>query len=264
MNQIALIANFAYPHAQCLLSIYVRCDNVHLVLIGTSLDALLLADRLASDHTITMIEIEAEIGMPVHHPGRFLDKTQCSAYFTEQQQEFFALKQNPDGWGCRWEWVLKFLSHRVAAKGVTCLIRTRVLDASSDESGHVLHLSENERNQPSTLMADLVIDCSTNEKTPGLRKHNLEAANILPYTYGELALWHGMIVLQSDLHEPSGAVLTLGRADGLTELWWNHEPEWTPTNGALEQCETYLPSSERELSFDAAVARTSGFIDQHL
>lgn len=237
---------------------------MHIVLIGTSLDALLLAEQLSKNHQITMIELEAEIGMPIHHPGRCVDKTHFSTYFTEDQQTFLAMKENPDGWGCRWEWVLKFLSHDVAIKGVTCLTRTRVVDMSLNDTQHLLHLSENERHDHHTLMADMIIDFSTNNRAPGLRTHNLTASHVISYPYGELAVWHGMIVLQDEPNKPDKPTLALERGDGLTEYWWMGEPGWTSSNGALEKCQTYLPSSESEVSFDAAVARVARFLDQHL
>ena len=237
---------------------------MHIVLIGTSLDALLLADQLASDHHVTMIEIEAEIGMPVHHPGRCIDIAHLSTFFTDDQQVFLALKENPDGWGCRWEWVLKFLSHHVATKGVTCLTRTRVVDMSVEGTHHLLHLSQNERHNHRTLMADMVIDCSTNNRTPGLRTHNLAASNVITYPFGELTVWHGMLVLQGEPTKPNNPTLVLERMDGLVEYWWMDDPAWMPSNGALEKCQTLLPASEDEVSFDAAVSRVARFLDQHL
>ena len=46
---------------------------VHVVLIGGSIEALLLSIELSSQHNVTIVELEAEIGLPVQHPGRIIN-----------------------------------------------------------------------------------------------------------------------------------------------------------------------------------------------
>ena len=57
---------------------------VRVVLIGGSIEALLLSIELSSQHDITIIELEAEIGLPVQHPGRIMDPGQNMRMLTFQ------------------------------------------------------------------------------------------------------------------------------------------------------------------------------------
>ena len=81
-----------------------------IVLIGGSIEALLLSIELVNKHNISIVELEAEIGLPAHHPGRIVDLKSLDGFFTDQQQSFLELKENQDGWGCRWEWVMKHIA----------------------------------------------------------------------------------------------------------------------------------------------------------
>ena len=69
------------------------------VLIGGSIEALLLSLELVSDHNVSIVELEAEIGLPVQHPGRIIDRASIANLFTDEQQSFLELKENEDGWG---------------------------------------------------------------------------------------------------------------------------------------------------------------------
>ena len=40
-----------------------------IVLIGGTIEALLVADHYCKDHAVSIIEIEAEVGLPSVHPG---------------------------------------------------------------------------------------------------------------------------------------------------------------------------------------------------
>ena len=76
--------------------------SLRIALIGGTIEALILAHHLLEKNDVVIIEMEAELGLPVHHPGRVIDQNLLDTYFTSQQQTFLALQSNPDGWGCRW------------------------------------------------------------------------------------------------------------------------------------------------------------------
>ena len=84
---------------------------MNIVLVGGTLEALLLSAELIKDHDVSIIEIEAEIGLPVHHPGRVIDRSLLDQYMDSEQQSFLKLKTNEQGWGCRWEWIVKHVAH---------------------------------------------------------------------------------------------------------------------------------------------------------
>ena len=130
---------------------------MHVVLVGGTAEALVLAHVLSDRHTVSIVEIEAELGLPVQFPGRVVDKSMLQRYFTDEQISYLMLKSNDDGWGCRWDWVVKHLAANVARKGVQCFTRTRVLSCTSTDAGMVMNLTNNERDLPTHLYADRIV-----------------------------------------------------------------------------------------------------------
>lgn len=234
-----------------------------ILLLGASLDSLLLASMLQSKgHDVTLIEIEAEIGLPLHHPGRVIDVGLLSNYFSQEQLDFLSLKENLDGWGCRWEWILKHMAHSVVLQGVVCLLRTRVLDIQKNDSTYQVLISDNERDLPTHLVVDKVIDMERQHSTrPGRLTHVQSPSNIMKYPFSKQEPWFGGMALTSIVgDQQTSADLTLEHADGLVELWWRGNPPWEPKNGFIETCNIDLPSLVSEISFDAIVQRVDSFL----
>lgn len=234
---------------------------MRIALVGANVDALLLALKLDDQgHDVTVIEIEAEIGLPVDTPGRVIDRELLNEYFSPPQQAFLALKENQQGWGCRWEWVIKHLGHVVAHRSIPCYTRTRILKMESFDSGHWLHVQSTERPMPTKLVVDHVILVrEAGVRAPGRRQHQLTDA-VHRFHQTSMALWNGGLVVVADtLTNPPDATLVLERADGLVELWWGTHSEWTPARGFVETYRSCLPSDPQELSFDAAVHRVASF-----
>jgi hypothetical protein len=234
---------------------------MHILLLGASLDSLLLSLHLQSKgHLVTIVEIEAEVGLPLHHPGRIINIDLVSDYFSNNQIEFLSLQENEDGWGCRWEWVLKHMAHRVVQQNVTCMLRTRVLNIGSNGDGFHVTVSSNERDLPTEFTVDHIINMQPKGyQTPGNRSHEYPPSFVQEYPYPNVEPWVGGIVLSSTLQQHVEADLLLKHADGLAELWWKGTPSWTPPNGFIETCELHLPSDIDEVSFDAVVRRVASF-----
>ena len=233
---------------------------MHVVLVGGTAEALVLAHVLSDRHTVSIVEIEAELGLPVQFPGRVVDKSMLQRYFTDEQISYLMLKSNDDGWGCRWDWVVKHLAANVARKGVQCFTRTRVLSCTSTDAGMVMNLTNNERDLPTHLYADrIVLMHSSKAPGPGDRRH--EWAPHRPETFPEVPLkqWFGGSVLSTDASSAQSPALKLDRADGITELWWSESPVWSPARGYFERCQPSLPVDVNLLSFDAVVSRAVEF-----
>jgi len=264
MNQIAPTVASVFLRVRCLLWTSFRplVSDMHVVLVGGTAEALLLSYHLAADHTVSIVELEAELGLPVQFPGRVIDKDLLSEYFTDDQISFLMLHSNPDGWGCRWDWIVKHLAANVARKGVQCYTRTRVLSCTSTDAGTVVNLSGSERDLPSHLYADRVIAMRPLESVgPGRRRHEWTPNPPERFPEGGLNTWFGGSVLPIDAQTAPSPDLKLARADNITELWWSTPPSWTPSHGYFEQCELQLPSSVDLLSFDAVISRVRGFLN---
>ena len=68
-----------------------RVILMNIVLIGGTVEALVLAWELGADHNITVIEIEAEMGLPMTHPGRIMNSSILDDLFSEEQIAFLAV-----------------------------------------------------------------------------------------------------------------------------------------------------------------------------
>ena len=264
MNQIARIAVSVCPHVRCLLSTLFQpsVNDMHIVLVGGTAEALLLSYHLVSEHTVSIVELEAELGLPVQYPGRVIDRDFLSDYFTDDQISFLMLHPNPDGWGCRWDWIVKHLAANVARRGVQCYTRTRILSCTSTEAGTVVNLSGGERDLPSHLYADRVIAMRPLESAGPGKRHHQWTPN-LPEQFPETKLrtWFGGSVLPTDAQTAPFPDLRLKRADDITELWWSTPPSWTPSHGYFEQCHVRLPSTVDLLSFDGVISRVREFLN---
>lgn len=230
-----------------------------IVLIGGSIEALLLSIELVNEHNISIVELEAEIGLPAHHPGRIVDLKSLDGFFTDQQQSFLELKENQDGWGCRWEWVMKHTAAIAARRGVSFLTRTRIRSCTRHDASYVLELTSTERTTPTHIVADRVVLMSQPSTAPGGRDHTLLPSTPLAFPSPQLIEWFGGTVLTTDVRNDVGADLVLKRNDGTTELWWSTTPPWTPPRGFLEQCRVRLPEDTAKLSLDSVMSRSRDF-----
>lgn len=236
---------------------------MNIVLIGGTIEALLVAEHYCKDHTVSIIEIEAELGLPSVHPGRFIDIDLFKSYFSEEQLGFLSMHANSHGWGCRWDWVLKHLAANVARQGVQFFTRTRVLSLTEQEKGIILELNSSERATPIELITDRVVlfsDPSTGG--PGGRNHNFQPSQPETFHLVPTVPWFGGTVLSKDVDNSNSAQLVIQRADGMTELWWSGSPTWKPTHGFIEQCTNHLSPDVNHLSFDSVVSRVRDFLEK--
>ena len=234
---------------------------MNIALIGGTIESLLVAEHYSHDHNVYVIEIDAEIGLPAVHPGRIMDLDMARAYFSKSQLNFLALHVNPNGWGCRWDWVLKHLAANAAREGVQFLTRTRILSSTLCEKKIHLQLSSSERDKPMELTVDRMISFSK-LSTIGEGGKNHSTHPHPPEEFHTLAgvPWFGGTVLSKDVDDSSAADLQIKRGDGMTELWWKNKPAWQPPHGFIEQCSAELSPHISELSFDSVVSRVRGFL----
>ena len=229
---------------------------LRIALIGGTIEALVLAHHLLEKNDVIIIEMEAELGLPVNHPGRVIDPNLLDTYFTSEQQTFLSLQSNSDGWGCRWDWIMKHLAANIARDGVQFLTRTRVLSSTKKNQTIHLELTSTERDKPTILTVDrLVLTESSEKRGPGNRQHSLFPHSPITLSFPDTVPWFGGTVVSEDATSAPGPNLCLSRADGMTELWWLDRPLWSPSRGFIEQCTPHLSEDPEDLSFDSAVLR---------
>ena len=229
---------------------------LRIALIGGTIEALVLAHHLVEKNDVTIIEMEAELGLPVNHPGRVVDQNLLDTYFTSEQQTFLSLQSNADGWGCRWDWIMKHLAANIARHGVQFLTRTRVLSSTKKNQTIHLELTSTERDKPTLLTVDrLALTESSEKRGPGNRQHSLSPHPPITLSFPDTVTWFGGTVVSEDATTAPNPDLFLSRGDGMTELWWLNKPSWSPSRGFIEQCTPHLSKNLDDLSFDSAVLR---------
>ena len=227
---------------------------MRVAIIGSDVPALVLALRLSSTHTVTVIEQEAEIGMPVHHPGRILDLNVLTTYIPKKHHGILQLHDNGGEFGCRWEWVVKLLTIECATHGVRFETRSRV--TSMTEQSGIHRLEFNHLRKEMHIDVDVVIDMNiVQDVGPGRRTHCLNADGLLAWGKPELAQAKGILIPSNhlDLVSVSEPAFIIPRADHQTEIWWYGTSNETSTHGVLERMHGYLPLNGRLVSFDGCV-----------
>ena len=235
---------------------------VRVVLIGGSIEALLLSIELSPQHDVTIIELEAEIGLPVQHPGRIINPSELQHYLNPDQISFLELKENEDGWGCRWDWVMKHFAAVAARQHVSFFTRTRIQSCMEHDNTYVLELTSSERTTPTHMVADRVVLMTGQSGAPGGRSHQLSPSRPSEFPSPATTEWFGGTVLSGDADAATGADIILARGDGMTELWWSTSSSWVPQRGYLEQCRVYLPCEKSELSLDSVMSRVRDFLTE--
>ena len=225
---------------------------MNIALVGSNVAAMLLAYQLANDHNVVLLEQEAEVGMPVRHPGCIVDIELLTRYIPASHQHVLQLQNNTliDAFGCRWEWVSKLLMIELTQRGVRVRTRTRITDTSRVDTGIRLVLVSSLGDE--VLHVDAVVDMRYGTDGPGTSHHVLDERCSVTWQRPTMAKAEGMVVLTEDLVMPPSATLIAHRADGTSEVWWKHTASWTPEHGALERMNGQLPDDVSLWSFDGS------------
>ena len=227
--------------------------SVNIVLVGSNVASMLLAHRLSTEHNVIIVEQEAEVGMPVRHPGLVHDLELLSEFIPTRHQHVLQLQHNPsiDAFGCRWEWVCKLLVIELTRRGVNVRTRARIVDSTTTDDDVVcLHLVTSLGDD--VLYVDRVVDMRYGVNGPGSTQHMLDTDHIVSWSRPTMAKAHGMVVLKEESANAPSATLIVHRKDGTSEVWWQQTPSWTPLHGALERMNGQLPKDASLWSFDGA------------
>ena len=254
MSRIARIVNFVFLLALLMLFCLNRGHDMRLAIVGSDVSALVLALKLVTDHEVVVIEQEAEIGMPVHHPGRVLDLDVLAKYIPLQHHEILQLQKNQTEFGCRWEWVVKLLTVECSRRDVRFMTRSRI--TSMTRKNGAFRLEFNNFRKGSFVEVDAIVDMNMVQGSgPGQRTHQLDVTGLVPWGKPETTLAQGILVptVYLDGVDVHGADFVVSRADHQTELWWYQEPDWAPPHGVLERMQGHLPLNPRLVSFDGCV-----------
>lgn len=251
-NPCVRIVSSAFHRVRLKHSFLSQGDDVNIALVGSNVASMILAHQLAIDHNIVLLEQEAEVGMPVRHPGCVGDIELLTRYIPASHQHVLQLQHNPsiDAFGCRWEWISKLLMIELTQLGVRVRTRTRVVEAIRSSDNIRLGLVSSLGDE--VLHVDAVVDMRYGTEGPGTSRHMFDERCCTPWQRPTMANANGMVVLTEDLVTPPPADLIVHRADGTSEIWWKLFGSWMPKRGALERMKGPLPDDVSLWSFDGS------------
>ena len=231
--------------------------------IGGSVANLIAAYHLSSENQVTIIDVHAEIGMPCSHPGFILELDSLNPYMTEEQMKFLNPHSNKPGFGLRSEWLTKLLALNVAEQGVNVHTRTRITSIEMKGDEYTVSFQGAGPTSKSILIFDKIIDGSTHvPPAPGGLKHTFEGTLNLPSPdFGVRTEWFGGTTLTTDCTDIPEACWRFDRTGGLSEVWMEGSPSWTPQHGWIEQISSPLSFNASQRTIDAQITEGKRLVE---
>ena len=196
-----------------------------IAIIGGSLSGLISAIELSNEYNVCIIDINQEIGFPTNFPGLSKNINLIKNLLSNEDQSNLYLQENDIGWGMRSEWLIKYLTHLSAKKGVDILNRTRVSNIFFEDCFNIEIIGGGPKNK--IITSKIIID-ETNQihSGPGDKNHKiiLENNNIINIETNTNQYFSGIIPTNKTQTIPNN-IFQINRNDGLTEVWFNTKPE---------------------------------------
>tara|TARA_B100001113_G_C20971454_1_gene561998 strand:+ start:55 stop:780 length:726 start_codon:yes stop_codon:yes gene_type:complete len=202
---------------------------------GGGLIGLFCADLLSSEHEITIIEVNAEIGFPANFPGTISNKKKIIEILESNNLSNLYILENNNQFNFRTEWFVKLLSYKLTRNKVDIIHRTRIEKTIPIDNKLKLILKGTElKNQ--THITDYLIDFSQSSLPGPSNKNHIIIENtsriIKPiiktkeYFVGTCLINAAKNLTQTDL--------LLERSDGLVEVWYEQGKQKIPKKGWIE------------------------------
>ena len=224
------------------------------MLVGGTISNLVTAIELSQTHDVTVVELNAEIGLPCVSPGHIRDLDVLEPYLTPEQLAFLQPFSFEAGYTLRSEWVLKHLGTHAAQKGVDILTRTRISDSFTTDDGFLIEFIGAGRARSGQVEGKyLVDDRQWTYIAPGSKVHNIDSLEykVVP-SFGVFIPMNGGTALHSDCLDLPSEIYSLPRHEGLTEVWQENF-DWLPKRGWIETVQCSLPQKHLNRDIDAQI-----------
>ena len=224
------------------------------VLLGGTYSNLITAIELSQTHQVTLIELNAEIGLPSISPGYIRDQELLTHYLSPEQIKFLQLHPFDEGFTLRSEWGLKHLAVHAAEKGVEIFTRTRITHCVETDDGFSIEFQGGGPNSSDQIQChSLVNDIQWTYQAPGAKHHALpDSQKVHVPDFGIFGPMYGGTALKSDCKDFPDGITILPRFEGLTEVWQVAE-NWKPNKGWIEIIECSLPNLIEKRCIDAQI-----------
>ena len=224
------------------------------VFVGGTISNMISAIEMSSEYVVTVIELNAEIGLPCTAPGHIQNLDLLKSYLDSSQMEFLQPYPLTRGYTLRSEWVLKHLGSIAAHKDVNILTRTRITECFVlGDTVTVEYIGAGSKDSGQIECNYVVDDRQWTYSAPGSKSHNLGTLDVIHTPdFGEFIHMHGGTSLLSDCSNLPENIYSLQRHEGLTEVW-QESPVWFPKRGWIETITCFLPKSIENRTIDAQI-----------
>ena len=206
-----------------------------ITITGGGLIGLFCADILSSNHDVTIIEINAEIGFPANFPGTISQNTNISKLLDSEELSNLYIFDNGNQINFRTEWFVKLLSHKLAKNKVDIIHRTRIESTSTNKNQLNLELKGSDSNKKH-LITDKLLNLSDSLILgPKGQIHTIDDSldQIINPKINTKQFFVGTC-LRNNISNLNNSKLVIERSDGLAEVWYELSEKQTPKQGWIE------------------------------
>ena len=225
-----------------------------IVIVGGSIEGLILSILCAPNHNVTLIDIHPEIGFPCVIPGWVEKREILQKYLVDEEITHLKFLQNPNGFALRGEWLFKILTIKAAQLGVRILLRCRVTKVEHSSTKTTISTVGGNNNRDGTINCDKMFDLTEyTAQAPGKLQHTMTKSQDRLNPKQSFHHWGGLALsgeIQNTIIEPK---LQLMRDDGLCEFWYDEKPTWQPKTGWIEIVQNTIPKALGEMSIDNSI-----------
>ena len=225
-----------------------------IVIVGGSIEGLILSILCAPNHNVTLIDIHPEIGFPCVIPGWVEKREILQKYLVDEEITHLKFLQNPNGFALRGEWLFKILTIKAAQLGVRILLRCRVTKVEHSSTKTTISTVGGNNNRDGIINCDRMFDLTEyTAQAPGKLQHAMTKSQDQLNPKQSFHHWGGLALsgeIQNTIIEPK---LQLMRDDGLCEFWYDEKPTWQPKTGWIEIVQNTIPKALGEMSIDNSI-----------
>ena len=206
-----------------------------ITITGGGLIGLFCADILSSNHNVTIIEINAEIGFPANFPGIINQSSNISKLLDSEELSNLYIFDNDNQINFRTEWFVKLLSHKLAKNKVDIIHRTRIKSILLEKNQLNLQLKGSESSK-TNLITDKLFDFSESLISgPKGQIHTIDTKSnqIIKPDIPTKQFFVGTC-LRNNLTNLNKSEIIIERSDGLAEVWYEPKQKETPKQGWIE------------------------------
>tara|TARA_B110000495_G_C22899122_1_gene524633 strand:- start:65 stop:787 length:723 start_codon:yes stop_codon:yes gene_type:complete len=225
-----------------------------IVIVGGSIEGLILSILCAKKHNVTVIDIHPEIGFPCVIPGWVENRESLQKYLEVDEINHLKILQNPNGLALRGEWLFKILAIKAAQLGVQLLLRCRVTKVELSSLQTTISTTGGNNNGTGTIICDKMFDLTEyTAKAPGKLQHSMPEVQDQKNPKQSFHHWGGLALSQEQHNSTVEPILQLIREDGLCEFWYDEKPSWSPKNGWIETMQNTIPKALKDMSIDNSI-----------